>query len=97
MNQPGSVLPHWAAVLVLPQGRSTGTFTVAGFCRGVVTVQVANQTVVRGLEVINSDPNNKCAASGTFVLQRTGTNRASLRWVDSDHPDNTASGTLTRG
>jgi hypothetical protein len=97
VDQPGSVLPRWDAVLGLPQGRTTGTFKVGSFCSGVVTVLSASQVLLVGREVIISDPGNKCAAAGMITLQRTGANQVRMRWVDSDHADNTASGTLTRG
>lgn len=95
-DQPGSVLPHWSAVLVLPQGRTAGTFAVATFCTGVATVLAATQTRLIAREVITSDPRDKCAASGIITVQRTAANRATMRWVDTDHPDNTATATLVR-
>jgi hypothetical protein len=95
-NQPGSVLPRWNAVLVLTEGRPLGTFTVVGFCSGVIAVHTADQTRLVGREIITSDPQNTCAASGTLTVLRTGPDRANLRWVDDTHADNVATAILTR-
>jgi hypothetical protein len=96
MSQPNSVLPHWLATLVLTAGRSGGTFTVGTICHGPVVVLSASPTRLTLREVIGSDPTNRCAASGTITMQRTSPIRATMRWVDSDHADNIATGTLGR-
>jgi hypothetical protein len=96
MNQPNSVLPHWLATLVLTAGRNGGTFTVGTICRGLVVVLSASPTRLTLREVIVSDPTSRCAASGTIAMQRTSPIRATMRWVDSDHADNIATGTLGR-
>lgn len=95
-NQPNGVIRHWKAVLVLAAGRTAGTFQVAPYCRGAIAVRSASSTRLVGVEVIVSDPRSTCAASGIVTLQRTGPNRATMRWVDNDHPANIATATLTR-
>ncbi|MEN3356286.1 MAG: molecular chaperone DnaK [Mycobacteriales bacterium] len=96
VSQPGSVIPAWNAQLVLPAGKPVGTFTVVSFCSGSVAVLSASPAQLVLREVITSDPRNKCAASGTMTLRRTAANRATMHWVDSDHPDNVADGNLTK-
>ncbi len=96
VTQPRSAIPRWTARLVLARGRRSGTFVVSGFCRGSMTLLAVSRTRLVAREVISSDPQNRCAASGTVTLRRTAADRATMRWVDSDHPDNVASGTLTR-
>jgi hypothetical protein len=96
VKQPTGVVSAWTAQLVLPVGRQIGTFTVVSLCSGIASVVSASPSRLVLLEVIASDPQNRCAASGTITLQRTAANRAKLRWVDTDHPDNTATGNLSK-
>ena len=96
VRQPNSVIPRWTAVLQLPHGQRAGTFTIAGYCRGPAVVLSASRTRLVLREIISSDPGNRCAASGTITLDAVGGGRLRMSWVDADHRDNTASGTLTR-
>jgi hypothetical protein len=96
MRQPTGVITTWTAIIVLRQGAKTGAFSVAPYCRGGFVVIAASSTRLVLRDVITSDPSNRCAASGTIRMRRTGANRATASWVDADHADNTAAGTLTR-
>ncbi len=96
VKQPSGVVSAWTAQLVLPVGRQIGTFTIVSLCSGIASVVSASPSRLVLLEVIASDPQDRCAASGTITLQRTAANRATLRWVDTDHPDNTATGNLNK-
>jgi hypothetical protein len=97
VQQPNSLITRWTAVLELTAGTKTGRFTVENWCSGTATVLSANPSVLVLREVIDSDPQSKCANSGVITLRRTSGVRAAFRWVDDSVHSNVATGALTRG
>ena len=72
VTQPRSAIPRWTAMLVLARGGRSGTFVVSGFCRGSMTLLAVSRTRLVAREVISSDPQNRCAASGTVGVPPVG-------------------------
>jgi predicted Ser/Thr protein kinase len=97
-SQPGGTVPHWSAVLKLPLGASGGTFTITSMpCHATVTVVEMTQATLVMRETVGPGSAGRCAPSGFIGLDRTGANRAVLRWQDASDQANTASGTFVRG
>jgi hypothetical protein len=96
VNQPASVLPQWTAVVVLPGAQPAGALTVDGRCRAEVRMLAATTTRLVARTVTISDPGVVCAAAGTATMVRISDDQASLTWIDADHAENVATGTLTR-
>ncbi len=96
-RQANGVVTQWAATLVLPQGATTGTFTIASIpCRATVTVTQVTRARILLSETVDSNPSGNCAASGVISLDRTGVATARMFWQDTGDPGNVATGILIR-
>jgi hypothetical protein len=94
-RQASGVVRQWAATLVLPQGGTSGTFTIPGIpCWATVTVTQVTRARILLSETVNSNPSGNCAASGVISLDRTGAGTARMFWRDATHPGNVATGIL---
>jgi hypothetical protein len=96
INQPSSTLPQWTALLTMPGGTMQGTFEIAGYCKGVLTLLSTSANRLIAVERITSDPKDVCANSGGVTLELSGANRATFRWVDYSDNGNVATGTIAR-
>lgn len=96
MNQPGSLIPRWTAVIAFSIGDVRGSFSIQGFCSGFADVVAVSGTKMVIQEQITSDPSGKCADLGVVELVPAGKDRVRARWVDGAQSTNVATGTLTR-
>jgi hypothetical protein len=96
-DQANGVVSRWTAVLVLPEGATTGRFTITSIpCSATVLVTDVSRIRLVLSETVNSNPAGQCAASGTISLHRTGLGRARLFWEESGNPANIATGAFAR-
>jgi predicted Ser/Thr protein kinase len=96
-DQPGGVVSRWAAVLRLPAGATSGTFTITTMpCYATVSVVDVGRAVLVLRETAGPGSAATCAASGYITLDRTGLNRAVLHWQDASDRSNRATGVFAR-
>ena len=96
-HQANGVVTQWAATLVLPEGATTGTFSISTIqCHARVTVTHVTSIRIVLSERLDANPSGKCAASGVISLDRTGMLRARMFWEDASDPANVATGVLIR-
>jgi eukaryotic-like serine/threonine-protein kinase len=96
-RQAHGVVRQWAATLVLPQGRTTGTFEIPSIpCWATVTVTQVTKARILLSEKVNANPSGNCAASGVISLDRTAAGTATMFWQDTADPGNVATATLFR-
>jgi predicted Ser/Thr protein kinase len=96
-EQPGGTVTQWAAILQLPAGSAAGTFTITTIpCYATVTVAAVTRTLLVLRESLGPGSAGTCAASGYIALERTGLDRAAVRWQDASDQANTATGTFFR-
>jgi hypothetical protein len=96
VEQPGSSIPRWIAVVTISAGAVQGSFTIEDHCSGFADVVAVSGTKLVLLEEITSDPSGTCADRGVVELVPAGKNRLRMRWVDSGQDTNVATGILTR-
>lgn len=98
MSQPIGVVSSWTARLTLPPSGRVGTFLFSPIgCSGSLVVTRSSSTTVSMYEDLTRNPNGVCAPGGMITLTKSGPNGAEMRWQDSTHPANIASGHLTLG
>jgi predicted Ser/Thr protein kinase len=96
-DQPDGTVTRWAAVLRLPAGSAAGTFTITSIpCYATVTVTDVTRTLLVLRESVGPGSAGTCAPSGYITLERTGLDRAALRWQDASDQANTAAGIFAR-
>jgi tRNA A-37 threonylcarbamoyl transferase component Bud32 len=97
VRQPKGNPKVWTEVLTLRRGEGTGSFVETPIlCRGIITVESASSRRLVGLMIATSDPNGRCAASGTVTLQLVTSRSMTMRFRDTDDASNVASATLVR-
>jgi eukaryotic-like serine/threonine-protein kinase len=99
-RQRKGVVTQWAATLVLPQGATSGTFSIPTIpCSATVTVTSVTKIRILLSETVNSNPSGNCATSGVISISLAGAEAGTARmfWRDATDPGNNATGTLIRG
>jgi len=96
--QVDGLVTRWSATLVLPEGATSGSFTIPAIpCSATATVTQVTLISVVLRERIKGNPSGRCAPSGTITLILTGAFRARMLWQDARDHANVATGVLTRG
>ena len=96
-DEPGGVVPHWAAVLQLPAGGTGGTFTITTMpCHATVRVLDVSKNAIVMYETVGPGSASTCAPSGYILLDRTAGNRALLHWQDGSDQSTGAAGIFVR-
>jgi eukaryotic-like serine/threonine-protein kinase len=99
-RQRKGVVTQWAATLVLPQGATSGTFSIPTIpCSATVTVTSVTRVRILLNETVNSNPSGNCATSGIISINLAGAEAGTARmfWQDATDPGNNATGILIRG
>jgi hypothetical protein len=95
--RPNTQNPVRSLIIVLPLGKTTGTFTIGGYCSGIISVLSTTSTRLLALEAVSVDPNKRCGSGGFLSLDLTAGNRVQVSWNDPSQADQVAPGVLTRG
>ena len=96
-DQMDGLVTRWAATLVLPEGATSGTFTIPAIpCYATVRVTEVTRARIVLSETVDSNPTGRCAASGIISLRRACTLPARMFWQDAGDRANVAAGILTR-
>lgn len=94
--RPNTQTPVRNLAVTLPLNGTRGTFAIAGYCTGVISVLSTTATRLLGQEEVSADPNSRCGSGGFFTLDLTAPGRAVLSWNDPSQADQVAPGVLTR-
>jgi hypothetical protein len=96
-DQPSGLISTWTVDLSFVATGKTGVFVLPSLdCSGLLVITGSGPNSISVNEVVLKNTHDLCAPNGRMTLTKSALGDMDMSWQDSAHPDNTATGTLTR-